>query len=79
MIGWSIGKKGYEMRKPFILIKETWRAFIPSQETKRAFILIKETWREFISNQETKRAFIPIKGIYSSNVDLRLYPIIMNH
>ena len=67
------------MRKPFILIKETWRAFIPSQEIKRAFILIEETWRAFIPNQETRREFILIKLIYSSNVDLRLYPIIMNH
>ena len=67
------------MRKPFILIKETWRAFIPNQEIKRAFILNEETWRAFIPNQETKRAFTLIKGIYSSNVDLRLYPIIMNH
>ena len=57
------------MRKPFILIKETWRAFI----------LIKETWRAFILIRETRRAFILIKLIYSSNVDLRLYPIIMNH
>ena len=69
------------MRKPFILIKETWRAFILIIETKRTFILIKETWRAFIPNQETRRAFILIlvKGIYSSHIDLRLYPIIMNH
>ena len=67
------------MRKPFILIKETWRAFIPNQEIKRTFILIKETWRAFILIKETRRTFILIKGIYSSNVDLRLYPIIMNH
>ena len=45
----------------------------------KPFILIKETWRAFIPNQETRRAFILLKGIYSSNVDLRLYPIIMNH
>ena len=47
------------MRKPFIQIKETWRAFIPNQEIKRTFILIKETWRAFIPNQEKK------EGIYS--------------
>ena len=60
-------------------MKETWRAFIPNQDTKRTFILIKETWRAFIPNQETRRAFILVKGIYSSHIDLRLYPIIMNH